>query len=93
LTSLTGKYKGDALAHSYSPLSALAAAEYGNLLCGGSPLAHRQNLPTAIGATVRAGMVRESRLLALRANSQLRNLYFMMLAPMPLARIRLAFLR
>lgn len=49
-------------------------------------------LPPAIRAAVRAGMMREPRLLALRTDFQLRNLDFVMLAPVALTRVGLTFL-
>lgn len=55
-------------------------------------LAHREHLASAIGATVGAGMMREPRLMALRTDLQLWNLDLVMLTPMTLARVSLAFL-
>src|SRR5262245_3087366 len=44
----------------------------------------RQHLATAIGATIRAGVMREPRLAALRADLELRQLDAMMLAAVTL---------
>ena len=55
-------------------------------------LAQWEYLPTAIRTAVRAGMMRESRLLALRTDFQLWNLDLVMLAPVALARVGLTFL-
>jgi hypothetical protein len=70
-----------------------ARAELFSLFSRRSPLAYREYLAATVRATVRAGMVRKPRLMALRTNLQLRNLNFVMLTPMTLSRVGLAFLR